>query len=341
MRVSLTRANNVQFHHSGSQAHNGRAIVARRNSHAKSQALFMLLFDDHRERCTTTNAKPVVYSIAFSPDGSALATGAKDGSVFLRDDTGRVSPLFEAGPKNQPVYAIGYLPHPAGVIVGGEFGWVHWKFDGHDWKPTYPPTVRPVTSLAVVSERIVAFGIGQRFQPTAGTFELWDITAGRKLTPYFHEPNGVQAIAACPPKKLVAWTTGHRQVRVYDITSAKPIDFPQPKDCRGIALSSDGRLLAVAVDCTVRLYDIEKHRELHTLKGFQGPVAAVAFSPSGKLLLVGSWDGSVRLWDTTLGSERTTFQWNIGRVMCVAYAPDGSRLAAGGDRGHVVVWDAE
>ncbi|MCS6864353.1 MAG: hypothetical protein RMJ56_04180 [Gemmataceae bacterium] len=301
----------------------------------------MLLFDEHRERCTTTTHKPVVYSIAFSPDSSALATGAKDGSVFVRDGTGQVCPLFQASPKNLAVYAIGYLPDGCGVIVGGEFGWVHWQFKGHAWEVVGPPAVRPVTSLAVVSERMVAFGIGQRFQATAGTFELWDITTARKLTPYFHEPNGVQAIAACPAKKLVAWMTGHRQVRVYDITSPKPIDFPQPKDCRSIALSADGRLLAVAVDCSVRVYDIEKHRELHTLKGFQGPVAAVAFSPDGRLLLTGSWDGSTRLWDTATGTQRAAFHWNIGRVLCVAYAPDGLRLAAGGDRGHVVVWDAE
>jgi hypothetical protein len=273
----------------------------------------MLLFDDHRERCTTTNAKPVVYSIAFSPDGSALATGAKDGSVFLRDDTGRVSPLFEAGPKNQPVYAIGYLPHPAGVIVGGEFGWVHWKFDGHDWKPTYPPTVRPVTSLAVVSERIVAFGIGQRFQPTAGTFELWDITAGRKLTPYFHEPNGVQAIAACPPKKLVAWTTGHRQVRVYDITSAKPIDFPQPKDCRGIALSSDGRLLHRAS---------LRHREAsgvtHT-QGFPRPSCSGCVQPfreaaSGRQL---GWQRTAVGYHFGQRTDHVPMEYRAGHVRCL------------------------
>ena len=67
----------------------------------------------------------------------------------------------------------------------------------------------------MLNERVRSLsGIGDRLKTTAGTFELWDISADRKLPPVFHEPNGVRAIAACPAKKFVAWATGHRKVRV-------------------------------------------------------------------------------------------------------------------------------
>src|SRR5262249_11279186 len=51
----------------------------------------MLVFEDHRFQEPAVDHKAVVYAVAFSPDGSMLATGAKDGSVFLRDSTGHVS----------------------------------------------------------------------------------------------------------------------------------------------------------------------------------------------------------------------------------------------------------
>ena len=45
----------------------------------------MLLFEDHRHETSTVVHKSLVYAISFSPDGSQLATGARDGSVFVRD----------------------------------------------------------------------------------------------------------------------------------------------------------------------------------------------------------------------------------------------------------------
>lgn len=303
----------------------------------------MLLFEDHGNRSATVDHKAVVYAIAFAADGSSLATGAKDGSLLLRDSAGHVCSLRERGLKAQPVHAIGYLPNDAGVVIGGEFGWSCWRQEDGAWKQFGPQSIRPVTSLAVLSDRMVAFGTGDRLKGTSGTLEIWDISADRKLLPYFQEPNGVRAVATCPGKKLVAWATGHKMVRLCDITTAsKPAESPQPGVCPAVALSADGRTMAVTVDWSTRIYDVKKPREPRLiLKGHKGQVSAVAFSPDGSTLMTGSWDQTVRLWDVATGKERANYMWDVGRVYCVAYAPDGLRLAAGGDLGRVVVWDAE
>ncbi len=301
----------------------------------------MLLFEDHKAQTPAVSHEAVVYAVAFAPDGSTLATGAKDGSIFLRDSSGCVSSLRDRGSKSLPAHAIAYLPGEAGVIAGGAFGWGLWKPDGESWQQFGPQSTRPVTSLAVVGPQTIALGIGDRLKPTAGTLEIWDISADRKLQPYFSEPNGVRSIAVCPAQKLVAWATGHKKVRVWDITTPKPFEFPQPKDCPAVALSPDGRALAVAVDYTAKIYDVDKRSERLVLRGHKGAVSAVAFSPDGETLMTGSWDETVRLWDVQTGRERANFKWDIGRVYCVTYAPDGLRLAAGSDLGRVVVWDAE
>lgn len=301
----------------------------------------MLLFEDHKADSAAINHSSVVYAVAFAPDGAALATGAKDGTIFVRDSSGCVSALRDRGPKLFPTHALAYLPDDGGLIAGGAFGWGLWKPGGEEWQPFGPQSTRPVTSLAVLGPNTVALGTGDRLKPTAGTFELWDTSSDRKLQPYFSEPNGVRAVAACPARKLVAWATGHKKVRVWDVTTPKPFEFPQPSHCPAVALSGDGRTMAVAVDWTAKLYDVDKRCERAVLKGHKGAVAAVAFSPDGRTLMTGSWDETVRLWDVATGTERANFKWGIGRVYCAAYAPDGLRLAAGGDLGRVVVWDAE
>ncbi|HSQ54702.1 MAG TPA: hypothetical protein VLM40_03075 [Gemmata sp.] len=331
----------------------------------------MLLYEDHK---ATPDA--VATALAFSPDGSALASAAKDGSVFIRDSSGRLHTITEhtfperhskkckdgsafAGDssdflhtikeKNLPernsngcaVYSLTYSPDGLSLFIGGAFGWIGSKHDGELWRVFGPENAAPVTSLAMLDDRTLAVGIGDRVQPSGGKLELWDVVAGRKREPSFLEPNGVRAVAVCPERRMVAWATGHRQVAVWEIVRQQPIQFTQPKNTPALALSPDGKLLAVAVDYGVKVYSIERKQPRFELKGHKGRVAAVVFSPDGSTIATGSWDMSVKLWDAAKGQERTTFRWPIGRVLCLAYAPDGLRLAASGDAGSTVVWDLE
>ncbi|MDY3553179.1 hypothetical protein R5W24_002271 [Gemmata sp. JC717] len=298
----------------------------------------MLLFEDHRDETATVVHKAVVYAVAFSPDGSALATGARDGSAFVRNAGGHVVPLQERTPKALPVHAVSFSPSGNLLFVGGASGWHSYQQVEDGWKAVGSHASRPVTSLAVINEQTIAIGAAGK---NGATLEIWDVSSDRKLSPHFFEPNGVRTITASRSKKMVAWTTGHRKVQVWDITTPKPIEFPQPSNCPSLALSSDGSALAVACDWNAKLYDLRTKRERAVLKGHKGQVLSVAFSPDGRTVATGSFDFTVRLWDVATGKERTNFKWDIGRVYCVSYAPDGLRLAAGGDLGRVVVWDAD
>ncbi|MFD5511193.1 TIR domain-containing protein [Streptomyces sp. NPDC127051] len=75
-------------------------------------------------------------------------------------------------------------------------------------------------------------------------------------------------------------------------------------DARGVATSSGG-LLAVADD-RVRLYDLATGALRASLEDLDGSVAAVAFSPDGRILAIGDAEGGVRLLDvTSAGGPKT------------------------------------
>jgi ATP-binding cassette subfamily B protein len=80
----------------------------------------------------------------------------------------------------------------------------------------------------------------------------------------------------------------------------------------------------------------------HNVAMFSGPLTgsiALAWSPDGSRLAVGSLDGAVRLLDTGSGGV-STLQGHTAGVFNVAWSPDGSRLASGGWDKNVRIWGA-
>ncbi len=290
----------------------------------------MLLHHDH-----TT----VVTALAFSPDGAALASGGRDGAVWVRSDAG-VERLVESGLKAPAVHGLTFLANGA-LVVGHAHGWHLYRRTDGTWRAFGPPSPAGVNGVATAGPHWLAVGTGDRVKPTPGAFELWDMQTEKRISPAFREPNGVRAVAAAPAAGVVAWATGHKKATAWDVRKRDPVHFALTHTAPAIALSSDGAALAAAVDWGVRLFDIPKRQERMAVKGHKGMVTSLAFSPDGSTFATGSWDQTVRLWDATSGRERMSLAWPVGKITALAYAADGLRIAAGGDGGAVVVWDAD
>lgn len=112
-------------------------------------------------------------------------------------------------------------------------------------------------------------------------------------------------------------------------------DGEMPLGVSGIALSADGRTLAVsrvAERDVLELWDVRGGKRLRTLPGFGG--AELAVRPDGGTIV--SWEDSVadlssgQVTQRVLGGDDTT---------ALAFSPDGAYLAVGDALGRVTVWD--
>jgi WD40 repeat protein len=106
-------------------------------------------------------------------------------------------------------------------------------------------------------------------------------------------------------KHLATWTDLDHAIHFWDVkTGKKWLTLPErvpDKESGAVyfAWSPDGRTFAVGAGKAVYVWELATQKLRCVLRGHQGEVRALAFSPDGGLLASGSIDTTVLVWDIT------------------------------------------
>jgi WD40 repeat protein len=102
----------------------------------------------------------------------------------------------------------------------------------------------------------------------------------------------------------------------------------------------DGRhVVSGSMDYTLKVWDLETGREVHTLAGHESWVQAVAVTPDGQYAVSGSRDYTLKVWDLQTGREMRTLAGHRDHVLAVAVMPDGRYAISGSDDRTLKVWN--
>ncbi|MGI5451178.1 hypothetical protein ACQEVM_36490 [Streptomyces sp. CA-243310] len=312
-----------------------------------------------------TGPRSAVYGLAFAPDGHTLAAAAADGGVYLWPEpasaatTAGGAPGAAGGADTAPVrlagftgavHAVAFRPGGATLAAGGADGSVRL------WDTSAPGAPTPYTAVLAGAAGPV-FGLA--FTPDGARLaaasqdrstRVWAVP-GARGSPTDPEvlggapavPDGpasyVNAVAYSPDGQWTATGSADNQVRLYPAGSRTPAAvFPHPGPVTALSFLPGGQSLVTgAADGAVRLWQVPSR----PLRGFQGTVNAIGFSPDGRLLAVAAKD--VQLWDVSdpwtprpVGPPLTNTTAFSGTV---SFTPDGRTLAVGGREGKVWLWD--
>jgi len=281
------------------------------------------------------NAGPV-WSVAFSPDGTALAMAIDDGTVKVWDVTmGQVRATLRG--HNGPVWATAFAPDGKSVATGSS------DLTIRLWDPD--TGAERFSLMHQGSVRSLAFSHdGTRLAAGCrnGAVKVWDLAAKKPTFETQAHAGEVVSVAFSPDGTTVASSSGDGSIKLWDLHSGRERLTLQGHDggIYSVAFSRDGKTLASGGwDQTARLWAVASGEPQAVLRGHAQDIRSVGFSPDAKQLATGSEDHTVKIWDLATGREAITFRGHTGTVYSVTFSPDGKTVASTGRDGTVRLWD--
>jgi len=282
-----------------------------------------------------------VYSLAWAPDGSSLASAAGL-DLLLWDPNARTRVANLTGHKNL-IWGVAWSPD-GNLLASASADLTVKLWDAHNH--------RELASLKTNLAMTVAWSPdGQRLAQgdDGGLIQIFDV-ATRKVLVEISVGRWVICAAWSGDGQTLAVGDLSGFITLWDpITGAKLGQWipgvTGRKDTNGITWSPNDSLLATAhQDGSIWVWDPDTREPLRRLNAHRGWARGVAFSPDGRLLLTTGEDNTATVWSTETWALLASLPCGSLPLWSAAWSPDGSQFALGSGRyetkgsGAVFLW---
>ena len=175
------------------------------------------------------------------------------------------------------------------------------------------------------------------------SIKLWNIQTGKAIKTLLGHTDQVLSVIWSPDGTKLASGSVDHTIKLWDVSTGNVSKTLQGHTnwVRSVAWNCDGTILASGGDdCTVKLWDMSTGNVSKTLQGHTNWVKSVAWNCDGTMLASGSVDHTVKFWNIHTGQALRTLQGYTNWLHSIAWSPDGTMIASGSEDQIVIIWDA-
>ncbi|MBD3191243.1 MAG: DUF4062 domain-containing protein [Candidatus Heimdallarchaeota archaeon] len=286
-----------------------------------------------------------VSACAFSPDGTKVISGAKDGTLKLWNvQTGEELRTLKGHTSNITACTFSKdgtkVLSTSSKIFGNESILKIWNVKTGEELGTIEGHNGSITAcvFSLEDSKILSASSDK-------TLKLWDAQTGEELRTLEGHAEEVYACTFSPDGSQILSASRDRTLKLWDSATEEEQrallkgHTHQVEDC--VFSPNGSHILTASRDGTLKLWDATTGRERRTLKGHTSSVFACAFSPDGSKVLSGSSDKTLRLWNVQTGEELQTFEGHSDGVYTCTFSPDGSQILSASDNGIIRLLDVQ
>jgi WD40 repeat protein len=235
-----------------------------------------------------------IFTVAYSPDGRQLVSGGDPQILRLWDvQSGRVLRRFY-GHTGQ-IRCVAFTHDGNYLLSSGRDQSVRlWDVNSSEQLRQWEIDARHGCCLAFTPDR-------RRFLSgyLTKTMVLWDLDSGKELHSFEGHTGEILWAAFSPDgRRLLSASEADKTVRLWDVETGRLLrTFMDSETVNGVAISPDGRLAVWGVGAAVRVWDLEKNKEVYRYDGHGDTIWAMLFLPDNRRVLSSGTDSLLQLWE--------------------------------------------
>jgi WD40 repeat protein len=236
-----------------------------------------------------------VSALAFSPDGSTIASGGEDGSVRLWDLTSWRE-IRRFGEHLRQVGAVAFCHHGRTLVSGAHDGSIaFWDVDNGKELSNFQAPTGTVAFFSLDDSTMLTVGADEKYR-------AYDLNTLAEVAADATHLGKINDIAFSNDGHQVAIGTWESLVRICDFANGQELrQFVGHRAAvESVAFSPDMRNLASAgMDETVRIWELLTGKERFQIPNRKENTFALAFSPDNRTLATANNDSTILVWDLT------------------------------------------